>query len=62
MATAKPLKIGQKVTITRTGTKFTTGKVTNIRDTGRGVWYEVNVGDKRNPNVLSYRGGDLQRV
>lgn len=64
MATAikPPFKIGQKVNITRTGTKFDSGRVHAIRETGRGTWYDVNVADKRNPQLCSYRAGDLQRA
>ena len=59
MATDK-LKVGRKVAITKRPTNHTAGRINGIRETGRGTWYDVNVADKRNPFIASYRAGDLQ--
>lgn len=60
--TKPAFRIGQKVTISRTGTKHTSGKVHAIRETGRGTWFDVQVGDRKNPQSCSYRAGDLQKA
>jgi len=62
MATAA-IKAGTKVSITKTPSRFTEGKVTEILDTPRGQWYvvDVNTDRKKPPNPQKYRLGDLAR-
>jgi len=60
MATAS-IKVGRKVSITKSPSRFTEGKVTEILDTPRGQWYVVDVNtDRKKPaNPQKYRLGDL---
>lgn len=57
--TQRKIKVGTKVTITRKPTRHYEGKVTNIYESGRGLWYEVNVGTQRDPVTKQYRISDL---
>lgn len=61
MAKKAPIELKPKmpVKILRVPTHFKTGVITTTRVTGRGVWYDVNVGVKGKPQILSYRAGDL---
>jgi hypothetical protein len=64
MATAKPYepKVGHKVTATTRYGKTYTGRVDEINQRTTGAYYAVNVGDKKNPLVKSFRASELARA
>jgi RNA polymerase-interacting CarD/CdnL/TRCF family regulator len=58
MATTKTtFKVGQKVTHAKHGN----GKVTAVREAS-GTWYDVDFGDKKNPNMKSVRPSTVTKV
>lgn len=53
------IKEGNKVRITTTGQ---TGKVVNIRNTSKGDWADVNIGDAKKPKIKSVRPSQCEKV
>ncbi len=57
----KKLKPGKAVSITKTPSQHTSGRIHEVRQTGRGPWFDVRVGGTpKAPVIASYRAGDLQ--
>jgi hypothetical protein len=55
-------KVGKKVEITRRNGGVSKGVVESLRDTEKGTWVTVNVGDKKKPDLVSVRASQLRKA
>ncbi len=56
---AKNLADGSTVNMQSKRSLQKVGRVADIRDSEKGQWVDVNVGDKKNPVIRTYRPSEL---
>lgn len=58
----KPIKLGDRVHLTRRNGDVAVGKVTEVVDKPNGRWVTVNTGDKKKPVLVTARIGQVKRA
>lgn len=58
----KPVKVADRVHLTRRNGEVVVGKVTEVVDKPNGRWVTVNTGDKKKPVLVTARIGQVVRA